>query len=159
MATKAINKNGTIKVYQGVPKVLYASNGTHLNAPAMSEASLKEAGLFDVVLPTDYNSAIHDLSDIFWDSENTVFTYTKSNKTWDQSLADMKAAKIVNLKDVYKSKLAETDWYTSRKSELGTAIPQDILDARAALRTECDTKEAEINSKTTKAQVVLYNIN
>ena len=79
MGKKAINKNGTIKVYEGVPKVLYASNGTHLNAQAMSDAALRAAGLFDVVLPEGYNSAIHDLGDIFFDSANTVFTYTKSD--------------------------------------------------------------------------------
>ena len=50
MATKAINKNGTITVYNGVPKTLYSSLGTYLNAQAMSEASLREAGLYDVVL-------------------------------------------------------------------------------------------------------------
>ena len=30
--------------------------------------------------------------------------------------------------------LAETDWYVVRKFETGAAIPQDILDARAAAR-------------------------
>jgi hypothetical protein len=30
--------------------------------------------------------------------------------------------------------LADTDWYVIRKSETGVAIPQDILDARAASR-------------------------
>ena len=93
MEKKAINKNGTIKVYEGVPKVLYASNGTHLNAQAMSDAALRAAGLFDVVLPEDYNSSIHDLSDIFFDSANTVYTYTKTDKTWDATLDEMKANK------------------------------------------------------------------
>ena len=30
--------------------------------------------------------------------------------------------------------LAETDWYLTRKFETGVAVPQDILDARAAAR-------------------------
>ena len=30
--------------------------------------------------------------------------------------------------------LASTDWYVIRKEETGTAIPQEILDARAAAR-------------------------
>ena len=122
-------------------------------------ASLREAGLYDVVLPEDYNVAIHNLSEIFWDSANTVFTYTKSDKTWSQSLADMKTVKIANLKANANSKLAETDWYIIRKNDDGTAVPADITTARAAVRTAVGTKETEINALTEKSAVVLYDIN
>lgn len=159
MATKAINKNGVITVHNGVPQTLYGSSGTYLNAPAMSDTALRDAGLYDVVYPEGYNSAIHDLSEIFWDSVNTVFTYTKSDKTWSQSLADMKTAKIANLKANANSKLAETDWYIIRKNDDGTAVPTDITTARAAVRTAVGTKETEINALTEKSAVVLYDIN
>jgi hypothetical protein len=159
MATKAINKNGIITVYNGVPQTLYGSSGTYLNAPAMSDTALRNAGLYNVVYPEGYNSAIHDLSEIFWDSVNTVFTYTKSDKTWSQSLADMKTNKIANLKTNANSKLAETDWYIIRKNDDGTAVPADITTARAAIRTAVGTKETEINALTEKSAVVLYDIN
>jgi len=159
MATKAINKNGVITVHNGVPQTLYGSSGTYLNAPAMSDTALREAGLYDVVYPEGYNSAIHDLSEIFWDSANTVFTYTKSDKTWSQSLADMKTNKIANLKVNANNKLAETDWYIIRKNDDGTAVPADITTARAAVRTAVGTKETEINALTEKSAVVLYDIN
>jgi len=159
MATKAINKNGVITVHNGVPQTLYGSSGTYLNAPAMSNDALREAGLYDVVYPEGYNSAIHDLSEIFWDSANTVFTYTKSDKTWSESLADMKTNKIANLKANANSKLAETDWYIIRKNDDGTAVPADITTARAAVRTAVGTKETEINALTEKSAVVLYDIN
>ena len=125
----------------------------------MSNAALREAGFYDVVYPEGYNSAIHDLSEIFWDSANTVFTYTKSDKTWSQSLADMKTNKIANLKANANSKLAETDWYIIRKNDDGTAVPTDITTARAAVRTTVGTKETEINALTEKSAVVLYDIN
>ena len=159
MATKAINKNGTITVHNGVPQTLYGSSGTYLNAPAMSNTALREAGLYDVVYPEGYNSAIHDLSEIFWDSANTVFTYTKSDKTWPESLADMKTNKIANLKANANGKLSETDWYIIRKNDDGTAVPADITTARAAVRTAVGTKETEINALTEKSAVVLYDIN
>lgn len=159
MATKAINKNGVITVHNGVPQTLYGSSGTYLNAPAMSDTALREAGLYDVVYPEGYNSAIHDLSEIFWDSANTVFTYTKSDKTWSQSLADMKTNKIANLKANANSKLTETDWYIIRNNDDGTAVPADITTARAAVRTAVGTKETEINALTEKSAVVLYDIN
>jgi hypothetical protein len=45
-----------------------------------------------------------------------------------------------------------------RDTELGNTTAQDILDARAAIRTSVATKESEINAKTTKASVVKYDI-
>ena len=109
-------------------------------------------------MPSGYNSAIHDLGDIYWDSANTQFTYPKTNKTWSQTLAELKTQKIANLKANANSKLAETDWVIVRDTELGNTTDQDILDDRAAIRTSCNTKEGEINAKTTKAQVVQYDI-
>jgi len=157
MGKKAINRNGTIKVYEGVPKTLYSSSGTYLNAPAMTSGELRSAGLFDVVLPDGYDSRIHDLGEIYWDSANTQFTYDKSNKTWSQTLAELKEQKIANLKSAAHSKLAETDWYVVRAQE-GIAAPQSVLDERSAIRTSVETKEAEINAKTTKASVIKYDI-
>jgi len=158
MGKKAVNKNGTIKVYEGVPKMFYSSTGVHLNAPAMTEGELRSAGLFDVVLPDGYNSQIHDLSEIYWDSANSQFTYDKSNKTWSQSVAELKESKIANLKSKANSELSKTDWYIVREAEGGTAAPQSILDDRAAIRTTVATKESEINAKTTKASIITYDI-
>ena len=57
---------------------------------------------------------------------------------------------------MYNSKLAETDWYVTRNQEKGIAIPSDVQTERDDLRSECATKESEINAKTTKAAVVDY---
>jgi len=159
MGTKAINKNGTITVYNGVPNTLRTSQGTVLNAPALSDAQLKAHGLFDVVLPDGYDSKVHDLSDIFWDSANTQFTYTKSNKTFSQTVSELKQQKIANLKANANSKLSETDWYIVRNAEDSTkAIPSDVTTDRAAIRTSVETKETAINALTTKAAVIKYDI-
>ena len=50
------------------------------------------------------------------------------------------------VKDTAGKMLAQTDWMVTRKSELGTAIPVDVVTKRAAIRTECDRLEAAINS-------------
>ena len=155
----AINRNGTIQVYQSVPKAFKGSQKEYLGGfDQLTEGERKAEGLFDVVMPSGYNSAIHDLGEIFWDSANTQFTYPKTNKTWSKSLADMKADKIANLKANANSKLSETDWVIVRDTELGNTTAQSVLDDRAAIRTSCATKESEINAKTTKAQVVQYDI-
>lgn len=157
MGKKAINRNGVIKVYEGVPKTLYSSTGTFLNAPAMTSAELRSAGLFDVVLPDGYDSAIHDLGEIYWDSVNLNFTYDKSNKTWSQTLTQLKEQKIANLKNIAHGELAKTDWYITRAQE-GVPAPQSVLDERTAIRASVETKEAEIVALSTKAAVIKYDI-
>lgn len=156
---KAINKNGTIRVYGSTPKAINGNSNIYLTGfDQLTDAQQRAEGLFDVVIPDGYNSQIHDLGEIFWDSANTQFTYPKTNKTWSQTVAELKEQKIANLKANANSKLAETDWYIIRNADTGDAIPSDITDARAAIRTSVATKESEINAKTTKAQVVQYDI-
>ena len=155
----AINRNGIIQVYQSVPKAFEGSQKEYLGGfDQLTRAEQKAEGLFDVVLPDGYDSQIHDLGEIFWDSANTQFTYPKTNKTWSQTLAELKTQKIANLKSNANSKLSQTDWVIVRDTELGNTTDQDILDDRAAIRTSCDTKESEINDLTTKAQVIQYDI-
>ena len=155
----AINRNGTIQVYQSVPKSFKGSQKEYLGGfDQLTRAQQKAEGLFDVVMPSGYDSQIHDLGDIFWDSANTQFTYPKTNKTWSQTLAELKTQKIANLKSNANSKLSETDWVIVRDTELGNTTDAQVLTDRAAIRTSVATKEGEINAKTTKAQVVQYDI-
>ena len=79
---KAINKNGKITIYQGVPQSFTSSQGVHLNAPNMSEQALKDAGLFDVVISDDYDERVHTLGEIYFDSPNTVFRKDLVVKEW-----------------------------------------------------------------------------
>ena len=155
----AINRNGTIQVYTSIPKSFKGSQKEYLGGfDQLTRAEQKAEGLYDVVLPDGYDSQIHDLGEIFWDSANTQFTYPKTNKTWSQTLAELKTQKIENLKANANRELAKTDWIIVRDTELGNTTAQSTLDDRAAIRTSCATKESEINAKTTKAQVVQYDI-
>ena len=151
---KAKDYNGTIKVYNTVPKAYGSVIG---GFDLLSDSDLEGHGFYDVVVPT-YDSRVKELGDIYFDTDNSQFTYPVSNKTWTESLADLKAAKIKQLKGIYNSKLAKTDWYITRKSEKSTAIPSDIQTERDDLRTDCNTHETAINAKTTKAQVESYDL-
>lgn len=148
---KAINIDGTIKTYNSVPKTW----GNILGVQYLDDSSLQELGFYDVVIPTTENS--EKLGSIEWNADDSVFTYPVINKTWSETLAQLKEGKIKSLKSIYNLQLSKTDWYIVRAQE-GIAAPQDIIDARAALRTECETKENEINSLSTKANVVDYQL-
>lgn len=52
-------------------------------------------------------------------------------------------------KDSAASLLSKTDWYVTRKSETDTAIPSNVTTYRAAVRTVCGTREAEIAAVST----------
>ena len=47
-------------------------------------------------------------------------------------------------KDVASNLLKSTDWYVTRKSETDTAIPSNVTTYRAAVRTACAAREAQI---------------
>ena len=146
---KAINLNGTIKTYSSVPKTW----GNILGVNYMSEDELKGLGFYDVIKPS--TSATQKLGDIYFDADNEVFTYLIESITYSETVAEIKERKIIELKDFYNFQLSKTDWYIIRAQE-GTAVPQDILDSRSALRTECATHEEAINALTTKASVINY---
>ena len=148
---KGININGTIKTYSSVPKTW----GAMLGVNYMSDEDLEDLGFYDVVTPS--TTASQELGDIYFDADSEVFTYPIESKTFTQTISELKEDQISNLKFIYNRELLKTDWYIIRSQE-GTAVPQDILDARTTLRTECSTHETAINAKTTKASVIDYGL-
>ena len=150
---KAIQINGAIKRYTTIPK---AWGNTIGGFDLLSSTEWEAAGFYDVVSP-NYDSATQYLGDLEWDGDASIFTYPVIDRTWSQTVAELKESKIENLKSIYNRKLYETDWYIIRAQE-GIAAPQEIIDARAALRTDCATKEDEINALTTKKAVVSYSL-
>ena len=154
---KAVNNAGTITFYQSLPNSFRSSTGLHLNVKDWSDEKMQSNGLFDVIIDENYDSRIHNLGEIYWDTEATVFRKDKSNKTWSQSLSVLKEQAINNFKSLVGSKLAQTDWYVIRNVDNGSEIPSDVKEARQDLRNTSDTVEQEINAITTKAGVVSYD--
>ena len=154
---KAVNNGGVITFYQSVPNSFRSSTGLHLNVKGWSDQDMKDNGLFDVIIDEDYDSRIHDLGEIYWDTGSTIFRKDKSNKSFDKSLSELKEQAITNFKHRIGGKLAKTDWYIIRKADNGTEVPQEIVEAREDLRVTSDTVESEINAITTKAGVITYD--
>ena len=153
---KAVNNNGIITTYPDVPVKFRSSTGYHLNARSMTADELRNAGLFDVIIDQNYDSRIHDLDEIYWDSQSTVFRKDTVDKTWSQTLAELKEQKITNYKYIVGGELAKTDWYIIRQTDNGEIVPTEIVDARALLRNLTNQVENEVNALTTKKQVILY---
>ena len=146
-------EDGTIKTFNSIPKdwgnVVGGFN-------TLSGSDLETYGFYDVITPVIKES--QKLGAIEWSEQYSVFLYPVENKEFSESLAEMKAEKIVDLKSIYGYELSKTDWIIIRDQELGNTTDSDVLTARAALRTNCATKETAINGKTTKAYVADYSL-
>ena len=66
-----------------------------------------------------------------------------------RDVAEIKPILIQREKDTAAAMLTQTDWYVTRKSETDTAIPEAVTTYRAAVRTACAAREAEIAAVTT----------
>ena len=87
----------------------------------------------------------------------TVQHNVLENKTWSQTLAELKQQAINNFKHRISSELAKSDWYIIREMENGSDVPSDITAARQNLRDTSNSVEQEINALTSKAKVVTYD--
>ena len=168
----AIEKSGTIQTFNRLPNEWNDEKGYHINFRKVSNK--EDYGFYDVVTP-EYDKVTQQLSPIFWDADNKVFTYTVSNIDFDATYPvldeegneteetkpvydkdKLKANIIVTVKADANRLLAPTDWYSSRKSELGTAIPDSVLADRKKIRDKVDAIEAEVAALTTVESILKY---
>lgn len=168
----AIEKNGTIQTFNRLPNEWNDEKGYHINFRKVSNK--EDYGFYDVVTP-EYDKVTQQLSPIFWDADNKVFTYTVSNIDFDATYTvldeegneteetkpvydkdKLKADIIITVKADANRLLAPTDWYSSRKSELGTAIPDSVLADRKKIRDKVDAIEAEVAALTTVESILKY---
>lgn len=146
----AILINGKIKTFNKVPNSWSDKNGLHLNIKDGASLGFKE-----VVKPI-YDSRIQELANLHLDGD--VYTYDVIDKPIQGTLAELKANKIADLKYSIGSQLSKTDWYIIREADSGEATPNEVRGERAALRTQSDELEAQINALTTKKYVVLFDL-
>ena len=148
---KAIEINGEIKTFGKVPKKWSDENGLHVNIGDGFAFGFK-----DLVYP-NYDARVQELENLHLDGD--VYTYDVIEMPIKETLAELKSNKVSELKSMVGQKLSETDWYVIRNADVGTEIPDNIKEARADLRDQSNTIEAEINALTTKKAVVLFAIN
>tara|TARA_R100000231_G_scaffold139613_1_gene121639 strand:- start:4059 stop:4526 length:468 start_codon:yes stop_codon:yes gene_type:complete len=147
------NSNGNIITYSSVPK---SWGAIICGFNTLSDSELQTHGFYNIVVPSTNPS--QKLGDIYFDTDNSVYTYPVENRTYSQTVAELKTQKIENLKSIYNGKLSKTDWYVIRAAEGATAVPSDIAKERSDLRDECATKESEINALSTKASIIDYQL-
>lgn len=105
-----------------------------------------------------HDANINTLSEPFYDEQRDVVTYNVVPHENLPSIEEAKKDKIKAARAKAKNYLNVTDWYVTRLSEKGTAIPEKILTERAQIREDCNTQENEIDSLLTLSEVLSYKI-
>ena len=58
-----------------------------------SKSELEKFGFYDIKDSDGYDPSIHDRGELKFNKSKKAFIYSKSNKTWSESLADLKTNK------------------------------------------------------------------
>ena len=97
-------------------------------------------------------------ADVLWtqaDSDNGDLPADKS--VGDVRNPGLKTILINNIKEDAMVELKKTDWYIVRKADAGTAVPSNITNHRAAVRTKAAEMETSItNAADTEALKTLF---
>jgi hypothetical protein len=148
---KAIKINNKIEKFSRLPKTWEDANGLHLNIGDGSALGFK-----DLITP-EFDSRIEELGAII--ESGDAYTFEVVSRKFEETIAELKAKRISELKQMVNSLLSQTDWYITRESETGESIPQEIRDERAQFRSLCNAIESDINSLTTKKSIASFDIN
>jgi len=121
-------------------------------------ADRARAGITEVADPESYDQrfywgvgnpkALEDVNEV--DENNDPVLDADGNQLVTKGLKSMWVAKQ---KEIAATLLAPTDWYVTRKAETDVAVPSEVSTYRAAVRTVCGTREGEIASCTTTAEL------
>jgi len=125
------------------------------DADTLSDDTLKLFGFFDVVIP-ECDWRIQELTDIYFDVD--VFKRDVIAKELPLTIEEYKEQLLKHYDNILFGIFYKTDYHYIKQLELGTEIPQDVIDARTALRTEAESIKAEINALTTKEDVLTYDL-
>ena len=105
--------------------VQFPANWLRLTSAAEKQA----VGLVEVTAPA---AEVYDQR-FYWGVDNPK-DHAQLQELW-----------ISKTKEIAGSLLNQFDWYVVRQAETGKAIPQEVLDYRAAVRTQSDNREVMIN--------------
>ena len=149
---KAIDINGTIKVFGEVPKTWK----NYLNFRKADVSVWESEGFFDVEIP-DYDPDTERLGDLSFDGERKVFVYAIVLVSLPM-LEDAKKRKIADLKEAVSSLYYAIQWYINMKQMENETIPVAVRDKIRLIKTKYEQVRDEINALTNVIDVIKYQL-
>ena len=136
-----------------IPRAMVIDGITHPQGIFQDSAMLTSLGIkpFREVAPDRRYYTLGSYS-VDTSGDEVVGTYAGVAK----SVSDLQAVMLKNTNDYVASRHAEIDWYWTRASKGGTAVPSNIATYATTLYSEHETKKTEIGNLDTLAKIIEY---
>lgn len=152
---KAKKIDGKIKTFNVLPNTYkglkYYMTGFNL----LSDSELESEGFYDVEIP-EHDSRVEELKDLKFSKSKNKFVYSVKNKTWSESVSELKSKVLENLKVRRDFKLEPTKYLVLEAFETGTEISKETKDERDAIRKKYDDDVIALNKLTKKIDIVKF---
>ena len=153
MYAKETNKK--IKTYNVLPSNYngkkYYLSGFNL----LSDDELADEGFYKVEIP-EYDSRVQELKDLKFNKTKGKFVYSLKNKTFSESVSELKNKVLENLKTKRDFKLEPTKNLALEAYETGAELSQEVKDERDAIRKQYDDDVIALNKLTKKLDIVKF---
>ena len=153
MYAKETNKK--IKTYNVLPSNYngkkYYLSGFNL----LSDDELADEGFYKVEIP-EYDSRVQELKDLKFNKTKGKFVYSLKNKTFSESVSELKSKVLENLKNKRDFKLEPTKNLALEAYETGAELSQEVKDERDAIRKQYDDDVIALNKLTKKLDIVKF---
>ena len=152
---KAKKIDGKIKTFNVLPNsykgLKYYMTGFNL----LSDSELESEGFYEVEIP-EHDNRVQDLTNLKFSKSKNKFVYSVKNKTWSESVSDLKEHAKIKL-DIKKGiDLEESQKEVLEAFEAGTEISQKTKDARSAIRKKYDDDIIALNKLSKKSDIVKF---
>ena len=120
------------------PRIITIGGITHPRTmfTLWTDAERKAIGILPVTKASRLDSAYYIENNPSYAIESDGNSVTETiTKSADRTLATVKSQQVSNAKRICNNLLASTDWYVTRHTETGVAIPADVTTAREAARS------------------------
>ena len=121
----------------------------------MSDDELADEGFYKVEIP-EYDSRVQELKDLKFNKTKGKFVYSLKNKTFSESVSELKEQKLLQLK-IRRDILLEPSRNLALEAfETGKELAQEIKDERDAVRKKYDDDVIALNKLTKKLDIVKF---
>ena len=135
------------------PKAIVISEVTHPSGIFRDSTMLASLGIKPYT-ETRKDNRYYSLGSYSVDTSGDTVVGTYAGAVKD--LATLRTGMLKKTNDYVASRHAEIDWYWTRASKGGTAVPSNIATYASALYSEHETKKTEIGNLDTIAKIIEY---
>ena len=153
MYAKEINKK--IKTYNVLPSTYSGKKYYMAGFEKLSKEELEEEGFFEVETP-DYDSRVEELKELKFNKTKGKFVYSVKNKSFSESVSELKAQKQEQLLIKRDIDLEPTRNAALEAFETGNELSQEIKNETIAIRKKYEDDLEALNKLTKKLDIVKF---